>query len=84
MRLNCTLASSSTSWFDRPLVMRNMNAVLPRYGATTARSLNSTAAVGREKREKRIPVPSAKISSPTSDSAVMTKCAGMPFGVTLP
>jgi hypothetical protein len=64
--------------------MRNMKAVLPRYGAITARELNMTAAVGREKRENRMPVPSANMSSPTSDSAVITKCAAIPLGVTLP
>src|SRR4029079_683444 len=55
-----------------------------RYGATTARELNTNAAVGRGNREKRIPVPSANISRPTSDSAVMTMCAGKLFGATLP
>ena len=60
--------------------MRNMNAVMPRYGATTRATLNITAAVGREKRANRIPVPSANDSRPTSDSTVITKCGAIPFG----
>ena len=72
------------SWLLRSLATRNINARPPRKGATTALSLNVTWGVGREKRENRIPVTSAKPIRPTSASSAETRLAAKPFGLRAP
>ena len=84
MKENDSDALSSMSSFLRRLAMRIIRALPSRNGATTARRLKLTSAVGRAKRAKKRPVMSACASTPTSASAVMSVSAGVPAGLMLP
>ena len=66
------------------LAIRNMSAVPPWKGATTAERLKTIRAVGREMRAKSSPVARAKPISPTSASTVTTRLTSVPFGVMRP
>jgi len=80
-----TVTDPSMTWLRLPLARRNMNAVCPRYGATTAFRLKRISAWGREKRAKRSPVAQRETpAGPTKASTVVTRFAGRPAGLSLP
>ena len=78
------MAETSVSWLFRSLATRIMSALPPRKGATTALSLNTIRAVGREKRANRIPVARAKPMRPRRASTATTALAAVPCGVMRP
>src|SRR5258708_4195553 len=70
--VSVTVAEASINSLLLPLMIRNMNAVPPRYGAMIAFLLKIIFVAGFERRAKISPAPTAKPSIPvTASSAIM-------------
>ena len=83
-RARSTRAWTSTIWFCRALVVRNISPVPPWKGATSARSLKMKRPTGRANRAKAMPLTTAKPTRPVTDSTATTTLAAWVAGLTTP